>query len=101
MTLTKLINQPSAPPGDKAPGGALKTRDMKRRFSRLHKIIALVNSYHSLECSDHTESKEVEGAMAFCEREVCRLLGVDSIFAIPTDMDRLIDYMKNKDYENT
>ena len=64
-----------------------------KRYAKIYKIIALVNSYHSLEGSDYAMNKDVCKAMEYCQSEVCKLTGVDNIHCLPTQMDDLIEYL--------
>jgi hypothetical protein len=65
-----------------------------KRFKKISKVIALVNSFHSLASSDHTENPEVVKAMRYCDSEVKKLCGVASILELPYQMDELIKYLK-------
>lgn len=64
-----------------------------QRYRKIYKIIALWNSFNSLEQSDYSAgSKEVDGAMQYCIDEICRL-GVDPN-KLPGTMPELIEYLK-------
>ena len=64
-----------------------------KRYSKIHKVIALWNSYNSLINSDFIENPTVQGSIAFCLNEIERL-GYEP-YSLPVDMDGLILYLKN------
>ena len=64
-----------------------------KRYAKIYKVIALVNSYHSLEGSDPGHKKEVANAISFCDDEVYKLTG-KTIHQLPCEMDKLIEYLK-------
>jgi len=62
------------------------------RYAKTYKVIALVNSYHSL-CGSSLEQEEVSKAIDYCESEIKKLIGKD-ISDLPVQMDKLIEYLK-------
>ena len=62
-----------------------------KRYSKVYKVIALWNSYNSLEGSDCTYNKEVIKAMDYCLDEITRL-GYN-VNRLPSQIDELIDYL--------
>ena len=62
------------------------------KHSKVHKVIALWNSYNSLEGSDFTEDKDIQKAMQYCKDEIVRL-GYD-VNQIPCDMEKMKVYLK-------
>jgi len=62
------------------------------RFSRIEKIIAHLNNYHSLQGSD-SDLPEVYRAMAYSRREVEKLTGL-SIFEIPSTFEGAVIFLK-------
>lgn len=63
------------------------------RYRKIHKVIALVNSYHSLEGSDHINNGTISKSIYFCDDEVYKLTG-KRIHELPCEMDKLINYLK-------
>jgi hypothetical protein len=64
------------------------------RYKKISKVIALWNSYNSLEGSDFGDNPEVQKAIGYCLDEITRL-GID-IDKLPSEMDKLIEYLKTK-----
>lgn len=64
-----------------------------KRYAKIYKVIALVNSYHSLEGSDYGDNKEVSKAIAYCDHEVYKLTG-KTVHQLPSVMEELIEYLK-------
>jgi hypothetical protein len=64
------------------------------KYHKISKVIALWNSYCSLEGSDLGDNIEVQKAMDYCLEEIERL-GFDN-GKLPSEMDKLIKYLKTK-----
>ena len=62
-----------------------------KRYRKKYKVIALWNSYHSLDGSDFTLDFNVLKAMEYCLNEIEKL-GFD-LDKLPTDMNELIKYL--------
>jgi hypothetical protein len=61
------------------------------RYRKISKVIALWNSYCSLEGSDCGDNPEVQKAMDYCLNEIERL-GFDN-GKLPSEMDKLIEHL--------
>lgn len=64
-----------------------------KRYAKIYKVIALVNSFYSLEGSDHGSKKAVANAIQYCADEVYKLTG-KTVNELPNEMDELIEYLK-------
>lgn len=63
-----------------------------KHYRKIYKVIALWNSYLSLEGSDWSDNPEVSKSMDFCLDEIIRL-GVDPN-KLPSHIEELIKYLK-------
>lgn len=65
-----------------------------KRFSKKYKVIALVNSYHSLEGSDHTYDQNIQKSMQWCVSEIEKL-GYN-LWDLPMTTIELIKHLDNE-----